>query len=183
MFDSEHAEKTYEDGFPKYYKHKTIMRFSVGPYQFANHLLQVDTQEADDDFLREVRGLLAVDQINIVEVLNIENERPVDSTSRIQRGSTASHKVGLSEQSAEARSAELDRREQEIVAREALLVNREAGGMRIQYDAALPDSESELPAEEAKPLAPITDSAPKAEPASTPAPAPRIGGIRLGNNA
>lgn len=161
--------------FLKHYKHKTISRFSVGPYHFVNHILEIDSEEKNDDFLREVSGLLMVDQINITEIMNLENERPLDLSQRVSRGMLGTAGVKLQDSTAEGKSAELTRREQELNAREAIIAAQER---RIPGNAPLPAAdESPAPAS-------TEGEAPAADPATAPAtdPAPvKVGGLVLGN--
>ena len=72
--------------FPRYFRHKMINHFVFGPFQFRKHLLKIDTQEDYDDWMNHFKGLLEVDQVNIVEVMNIENERSLPVTSNVIRG-------------------------------------------------------------------------------------------------
>lgn len=108
-----------------YYKHKTINRFTVGKFEFQNHLLTIYSDEDNNEFLDHVRGLLPVDQINIVEVQNIENEKPVTTAGgRVTRGNTSS-RSSMQDLTAEARNADLQRREEELLSREAVIAARE----------------------------------------------------------
>jgi len=195
--------------FPKHYKHKTIARFSVGPYHFVNHILQIEDHKADTDFLREVDGLLMVDKINIVEILNLENERPVEPGQRTTHGMLGTAGVKLSDSTAEAKNAELAKRSQELTEREAILAARERrlaeaegkGNLIAAFDGTkagdgvvadtnndgVTDSLLDESGNQIEPvtIAPVVDETPASDPATAPAPAPapgpRIGGLKLGS--
>lgn len=162
--------------FPRHYKHNKIARFTVGKFHFVNHLITIENEEDHERFLAEVAGLLMVDQVNIVEILNLENERPVSTSGRTTRGALGSNNVKMSDSVAEGKSAELDRREQELMEREANLAARER---RIPnqpegFDGTKSGDGVVAQAAATDPGKPETESTP------APTPGPRIGGLKLG---
>lgn len=113
--------------YPVYYKHKTIAAFRVGQHQFKNHILTIQKPDDHDDFLREFDGLLELDQINIRELTNIENEKPVEVGRKVIRGSQGSHQASLAEiEGGEAQRAEIERREAVLLTRERELGRTDA---------------------------------------------------------
>lgn len=159
--------------FLKHYKHKTIARFSVGPHHFVNHILVIDSEEKDEDFKRELAGLLMVDQINIVEVMNLENERPVDLSQRTTRGTLGTAGIKLQDSTAEAKTAELAKRAEELTEREAIIA---AAERRIAASAVA--AENFDGTQEGDGV--VTEDA-KEEPAAEPEPTPaKAGGLKLG---
>lgn len=113
---------TFAAGYPVWYKHNQIANFRVGEFQFENHLLKIDNPELEDIFLQEYKGLMGIDQVNIKQVMNVENERPVD-TNRVIRG--ASSTTARPAELGDGRKDELDRRDSELVQREAVVAQRE----------------------------------------------------------
>jgi len=100
-----------QESFPVFFKHKLAASFRVGPHQFADHIYQINSADAYNDFMREFDGLLEIDQVNLTQIMNIQNERPIEHR-KVIRGSQSVSQVNASElASASERQGELDRRE------------------------------------------------------------------------
>lgn len=66
------------------YKHKTINRFAVGPFEFKDHILRVPISQVEA-FKAAYLGLERRDQLQIVQLREIDNEMGV-MEPRVQRG-------------------------------------------------------------------------------------------------
>lgn len=158
----------------KFYKHKQIARFCVGRFQFENHFLAVEDTDLED-FLREHEGLAGVDRTNIVEVLNLENERSINRTNRgatdtasIKDGSKAKSESDFAAERATF-NAEREKFEIERAAFEKAMLAANQSSAKTEAPAEVVKNDAgKTPAEVVKAAAP-----------ATPDPAPKFGGLKL----
>ena len=74
------AEKPYF----KAYRHNKIRRFKVGPFEFEDHILKIQTEEENEQFVQLHEQLHPRDRNAIVEILNLENTRKVGGMKTIR---------------------------------------------------------------------------------------------------
>ena len=75
------------------YKHRRIKRFTVGKFEFFDHVLRVFNEEDNDEFLRLHRGLVPQDRANIV-ILNLAALQAVETPiSRTMTGAQSTGRI------------------------------------------------------------------------------------------
>lgn len=72
-----------DNGIYKAYKHRTVKTFKVGRFKFEDHILKIHSEAEHEEFLKAYEGLLGPDRVAIVEVMQLENERPVNTQRRV----------------------------------------------------------------------------------------------------
>lgn len=77
--------------YPIHFKHKQIRAFKVGEFRFNNNVCAIPDANAHARFMALYDRLPGPDRANIVQLLHIENEKPVGSM-RID-GSSSSDKI------------------------------------------------------------------------------------------
>lgn len=84
------------------YKHRRVKTFKCGKFKFEDHILKIYSEAEHEEFKRTYKGLLGIDKQAIVEVLQLENERPVNLSRRIDGAASTSKMVDSAETKAPA---------------------------------------------------------------------------------